>query len=213
MEQAEWMRIVPRDQAHKWNRFKPDDLIPGKIVVSLSNPVLHTHPERLISTFAHEFCHITTMLLSKQHEYAKCHSGAFVQWGRKVTHAFPEIEVGTYHYYKIFTRYNYQCMSCNRVLKRHAKLPGPARARCRTCGNGWLNRLATEKPGQYAVEAPRMSNDMILEKYRMPDDLGVLKDLDVPTFNTMANFYQYYKKRNGRRNNGRETRLPLIRLY
>lgn len=97
---------------------------------------------RLYNVLAHEFCHLTTFMISNVRNNP--HGAEFKSWGRKATAAFEHlgVEVTTKHSYQIDYKYIWECVSCGYEFKRHSKSVDPARHSCGRC----KGRLAQTKP-------------------------------------------------------------------
>ena len=98
--------------------------------------------ERLYNVLAHEFCHLTTFMISEVRNNP--HGAEFKSWGRKATVAFANkgVEVTTKHSYQIDYKYVWECISCGYEFKRHSKSVDPARHSCGKC----KGKLAQTKP-------------------------------------------------------------------
>ena len=88
---------------------------------------------QLINVLAHEFCHLTTFMISK--EIKNPHGAEFKSWGRKVERAMlgRDIVVTTKHSYEIQWKYVWQCQGCRRDVGRHSKSIDTKRMRCGNC--------------------------------------------------------------------------------
>ncbi|KAJ4348354.1 uncharacterized protein N0V89_009728 [Didymosphaeria variabile] len=89
--------------------------------------------ERLYNVLAHEYCHLTTFMISEVRNNP--HGAEFKSWGAKVTAAFKTrgIEVTTKHSYKIDYKYIWECVACGYEFKRHSKSVDPVRHSCGRC--------------------------------------------------------------------------------
>lgn len=98
--------------------------------------------ERLYNVLAHEFCHLTTFMISEVRNNP--HGAEFKSWGKKVTSAFASkgVEVTTKHSYQIEYKYVWECIACGYEFKRHSKSIDPAKHSCGRC----KGRLAQTKP-------------------------------------------------------------------
>ncbi|KAH8724556.1 SprT-like family-domain-containing protein [Phaeosphaeriaceae sp. PMI808] len=98
--------------------------------------------ERLYNVLAHEFCHLTTFMISNVRNNP--HGAEFKAWGRKATQAFAQrgVEVTTKHSYAIAYKYVWECVSCGYEFKRHSKSVDTARHSCGKC----KGRLVQTKP-------------------------------------------------------------------
>jgi predicted SprT family Zn-dependent metalloprotease len=105
--------------------------------------------ERLYNVLAHEFCHLTTFMISEVRNNP--HGAEFKSWGRKATVAFANkgVEVTTKHSYQIEYKYIWECISCGYEFKRHSKSVDPARHSCGKC----KGKLAQTKPTPRGVGA------------------------------------------------------------
>ncbi|KAH6873264.1 SprT-like family-domain-containing protein [Alternaria rosae] len=105
--------------------------------------------ERLYNVLAHEFCHLTTFMISEVRNNP--HGAEFKSWGRKATVAFASkgVEVTTKHSYQIEYKYVWECVSCGYEFKRHSKSIDPARHSCGKC----KGKLAQTKPTPRGVGA------------------------------------------------------------
>ncbi|KAI1541931.1 SprT hypothetical protein [Pyrenophora tritici-repentis] len=105
--------------------------------------------ERLYNVLAHEFCHLTTFMISEVRNNP--HGAEFKSWGRKATAAFTNqgVEVTTKHSYQIEYKYVWECIACGYEFKRHSKSVDPARHSCGKC----KGRLAQTKPTPRGVGA------------------------------------------------------------
>ncbi|KAI8939535.1 hypothetical protein NX059_003304 [Plenodomus lindquistii] len=98
--------------------------------------------ERLYNVLAHEFCHLTTFMISEIRNNP--HGAEFKNWGRKATAAFSHlgVQVTTKHSYQIEYKYIWECVACGYEFKRHSKSVDPARHSCGKC----KGRLVQTKP-------------------------------------------------------------------
>lgn len=98
--------------------------------------------ERLYNVLAHEYCHLTTFMISEIRNNP--HGAEFKSWGEKVTRAFRHkgVEVTTKHSYQIDYKYVWECLSCSYLFKRHSKSVDPSRHSCGRC----KGRLVQIKP-------------------------------------------------------------------
>lgn len=89
--------------------------------------------ERLYNVLAHEFCHLTTFMISEVRNNP--HGAEFKSWGRQATAAFAHlgVEVTTKHSYQIAYKYVWECVACGYEFKRHSKSVDPARHSCGKC--------------------------------------------------------------------------------
>jgi predicted SprT family Zn-dependent metalloprotease len=105
--------------------------------------------ERLYNVLAHEFCHLTTFMISEVRNNP--HGADFKAWGRKATNAFQSkgVEVTTKHSYQIEYKYVWECVACGYEFKRHSKSIDTARHSCGRC----KGKLAQTKPTPRGVGA------------------------------------------------------------
>ena len=98
--------------------------------------------ERLYNVLAHEFCHLTTFMISGVRNNP--HGAEFKSWGRKATAAFADrgVHVTTKHSYAIEYKYVWECVECGYEFKRHSKSIDPVRHSCGKC----KGKLAQTKP-------------------------------------------------------------------
>ncbi|KAL1602801.1 hypothetical protein SLS60_006222 [Paraconiothyrium brasiliense] len=118
--------------------------------------------ERLYNVLAHEYCHLTTFMISEVRNNP--HGAEFKSWGTKVTAAFRTrgIEVTTKHSYKIDYKYIWECVACGYEFKRHSKSVDPVRHSCGRCKgmlvqtkphprSGALGKNGKKQSGEYQV--------------------------------------------------------------
>ncbi|KAF1844027.1 uncharacterized protein K460DRAFT_342924 [Cucurbitaria berberidis CBS 394.84] len=98
--------------------------------------------ERLYNVLAHEFCHLTTFMISDVRNNP--HGAEFKAWGAKATAAFTHkgVQVTTKHSYQIEYKYIWECVVCGYEFKRHSKSVDPVKHSCGKC----KGRLAQTKP-------------------------------------------------------------------
>ncbi|KAF2000422.1 hypothetical protein P154DRAFT_620235 [Amniculicola lignicola CBS 123094] len=98
---------------------------------------------RLYNVLAHEFCHLTTFMISGIRNNP--HGAEFKSWGRKVGLAFADkdVEVTTKHSYQIDFKFVWECVGCGYEYKRHSKSVDPVKHTCGRCKTG---RLVQTKP-------------------------------------------------------------------
>jgi predicted SprT family Zn-dependent metalloprotease len=98
--------------------------------------------ERLYNVLAHEYCHLTTFMISNVRNNP--HGAEFKSWGRKVSQAFASkgVEVTTKHSYAIEFKYVWECIECSYEFKRHSKSIDTSRHSCGKC----KGRLVQTKP-------------------------------------------------------------------
>lgn len=95
--------------------------------------------DRLLRTFAHEYCHLTNYMISNVHDQP--HGSSFQQWARKCEEAMKDhplyggkVVITTKHSYNIDFKYVWKCMNCSVEYGRHSKSIKPETARCGPCG-------------------------------------------------------------------------------
>jgi predicted SprT family Zn-dependent metalloprotease len=105
--------------------------------------------ERLYNVLAHEYCHLTTFMISGVRNNP--HGAEFKSWGRKVSTAFADkgVDVTTKHSYAIEFKYIWECVECGYEFKRHSKSVDTARHSCGKC----KGRLVQTKPTPRQVGA------------------------------------------------------------
>ncbi|KAH3962078.1 hypothetical protein HBI56_203940 [Parastagonospora nodorum] len=98
--------------------------------------------ERLYNVLAHEYCHLTTFMVSGVRNNP--HGAEFKSWGRKVSDAFAHkgVEVTTKHSYAIEFKYVWECVDCGYEFKRHSKSVDTGKHSCGRC----KGRLVQTKP-------------------------------------------------------------------
>lgn len=99
--------------------------------------------ERLANVLAHEFCHLTTFMISGVRNNP--HGAEFKAWGRKATEAFQQsrnVVVTTKHSYQIDYKFVWECTECGYEFKRHSRSVDPARHSCGRC----KGKLVQTKP-------------------------------------------------------------------
>jgi len=98
--------------------------------------------ERLYNVLAHEYCHLTTFMISEVRNNP--HGVEFKSWGAKVSRAFAHkgVHVTTKHSYKIDYKYIWECAVCGYEFKRHSKSVDPIRHSCGRC----KGKLVQTKP-------------------------------------------------------------------
>jgi predicted SprT family Zn-dependent metalloprotease len=116
--------------------------------------------ERLYNVLAHEFCHLTTFMISEVRNNP--HGAEFKSWGRKATTAFASkgVEVTTKHSYQIEYKYIWECVTCGYEFKRHSKSIDPAKHSCGKC----KGKLAQTKPTPRGVGNGTVGKDGKREK-------------------------------------------------
>ncbi|ORY21367.1 SprT-like family-domain-containing protein [Naematelia encephala] len=92
-----------------------------------------TGEEQILSTMAHEMCHLATWLISDERKNP--HGRIFKSWGQKVMRVRKDIQVTTKHSYQIEYKYQWQCVNtkCGHIYKRHSKSIDIQKSHCRIC--------------------------------------------------------------------------------
>jgi len=119
--------------------------------IELASKVIDSE-ERLLSTLAHEFCHLANFMVSGVKD--RPHGAEFKAWARKVGEVFGEsrgLVVTTKHSYEIEYKYVWQCAGpgCGQEYKRHSKSVDVDRQTCGRC----KARLVQTKPAPRAKPA------------------------------------------------------------
>lgn len=98
--------------------------------------------ERLYNVLAHEYCHLTTFMISEIRNNP--HGAEFKAWAAKVSRAFKHkaVEVTTKHSYQIAYKYVWECVTCGYEFKRHSKSVDTTRHSCGRC----KGKLVQTKP-------------------------------------------------------------------
>ncbi|KAF2738325.1 hypothetical protein EJ04DRAFT_509730 [Polyplosphaeria fusca] len=109
--------------------------------IELAEKVIDT-PDRLYNVLAHEYCHLTTFMISDVR--TNPHGKAFRTWAARVSTAFTShnVLVTTKHAYEISFKYVWECVKCGYEFKRHSKSVDPERHSCGRC----QSRLVQTKP-------------------------------------------------------------------
>ncbi|KAF2175547.1 hypothetical protein K469DRAFT_646867 [Zopfia rhizophila CBS 207.26] len=97
---------------------------------------------RLYNVLAHEYCHLTTFMISNQRNNP--HGAEFKSWAKKLSQVFADkgVEVTTKHSYQISYKYVWECVACGYEFKRHSKSVDPERHSCGRC----KGKLVQTKP-------------------------------------------------------------------
>ena len=117
--------------------------------------------DRLYNVLAHEFCHLTTFMISDVRNNP--HGAEFKSWGRKATALFADrgVEVTTKHSYAIEYKFVWECVSCGYEFKRHSKSVDVKRHSCGKCkgplvqtkpkprGGGGAGVVASQSKSEY----------------------------------------------------------------
>lgn len=101
--------------------------------------------ERLYNVLAHEYCHLTTFMLSEVRNNP--HGKEFKVWAAQVSAAFAHkaVTVTTKHSYSIEYKYVWECVSCGYAFKRHSKSVDPARHSCGKCKGALVQTKPTPR--------------------------------------------------------------------
>ncbi|KAF9701177.1 hypothetical protein EKO04_000761 [Ascochyta lentis] len=102
---------------------------------------------RLYNVLAHEFCHLTTFMISEVRNNP--HGAEFKAWGRKVSNAFSDrdVEVTTKHSYAIEYKFVWECVSCGHEFKRHSRSVDTKRHSCGKCKGALVQTKPTPRGG------------------------------------------------------------------
>lgn len=108
--------------------------------------------ERLYNVLAHEYCHLTTFMISGVRNNP--HGAEFKAWGRKVSDAFKQkgVEVTTKHSYAIEFKYVWECVECGYEFKRHSKSVDTGRHSCGRCKGRLVQTKPTPRQGGVGKE-------------------------------------------------------------
>ncbi|KHO01135.1 uncharacterized protein MAM_00136 [Metarhizium album ARSEF 1941] len=89
--------------------------------------------DRLLNVLAHEFCHLTTFMISGR--TTNPHGKEFKSWASKCSRILGHrgIQVTTKHTYEIDFKYKWECADCGLGYNRHSKSIDTLRHRCGTC--------------------------------------------------------------------------------
>ena len=130
--------------------------------IELASKVINDK-HRLINVLAHEFCHLTTFMISKQ--LTNPHGAEFKFWGRKMEKAFGhmDVEITTKHSYQIDWKYIWQCVGCLKEIGRHSKSVDTKRMRCGACRQEFVQIKPVPRAGSKAeVEAQKVRKPSLL---------------------------------------------------
>ncbi|KAJ4338013.1 hypothetical protein N0V95_008186 [Ascochyta clinopodiicola] len=144
---ANWRREVIRV------RTSPTDSAPTYTTetrhhcsIELASKVIDDE-NRLYNVLAHEFCHLTTFMISEVRNNP--HGAEFKAWGRKVSDAFRDrdVEVTTKHSYAIEYKFVWECVSCGYEFKRHSRSVDTKRHSCGKCKGALVQTKPTPRGG------------------------------------------------------------------
>lgn len=115
--------------------------------------------ERLYNVLAHEYCHLTTFMISEVRNNP--HGAEFKSWGAKVTEAYKTkgVEVTTKHSYKIDYKYIWECVSCGYEFKRHSKSVDPIRHSCGRCKGKLVQTKPIPRGGATGKDGKKQSGE------------------------------------------------------
>jgi predicted SprT family Zn-dependent metalloprotease len=115
--------------------------------------------ERLYNVLAHEYCHLTTFMISEVRNNP--HGAEFKSWGSKVTAAFKSqgVEVTTKHSYKIDYKYIWECVACGYEFKRHSKSIDPVRHSCGRCKEKLVQTKPTPRVGAVGKDGKKQNGE------------------------------------------------------
>ncbi|KAL5409748.1 hypothetical protein PMIN04_010911 [Paraphaeosphaeria minitans] len=115
--------------------------------------------ERLYNVLAHEYCHLTTFMISEVRNNP--HGAEFKSWGSKVTAAFRSrgVEVTTKHSYKIDYKYIWECVACGYEFKRHSKSIDPVRHSCGRCKAKLVQTKPTPRGGAVGKDGKKQNGE------------------------------------------------------
>lgn len=103
--------------------------------IELSDKLVDDHV-RLLSTLAHEFCHLANDMLGDD---PRAHGYGFKDWGRKCEAALSDlgIEITTYHNFSPKFEFIWTCSNdeCGEEIGRHSKSIKPQKQGCPHCGS------------------------------------------------------------------------------
>ncbi|KAG9829670.1 hypothetical protein KCU77_g13722, partial [Aureobasidium melanogenum] len=93
-------------------------------------------PVRLLSTLAHEFCHLANDMLGDD---PRAHGFGFKEWSRKYKAALSDVgvEVTTYHNFSPKFKFIWICSNdeCGEEIGRHSNSIDPEKQGCPHCGS------------------------------------------------------------------------------
>jgi predicted SprT family Zn-dependent metalloprotease len=143
---ANWKRETIRAAASSGSGAKPITYR-HHAQIELSLKVI-TSEDRLLNVLAHEFCHLTTFMLSGVK--TNPHGKEFKSWAGKVSAVFGGrgVEVTTKHGYEIAFKYVWECELCGAAYKRHSKSVDVKRHRCGACKGALVQILPVPKVGK-----------------------------------------------------------------
>jgi len=131
--------------------------------IELAVKVIDT-PERLYNVLAHEFCHLTTFMISDVRNNP--HGAEFKSWGRKASEAFGHrgVQVTTKHSYAIEYKFVWECVGCGYVFKRHSKSVDTERHSCGKCKGRLVQIKPVPRGGKGAGEGKGKSEYQVFVK-------------------------------------------------
>ncbi|KAL7422332.1 hypothetical protein Q5752_002978 [Cryptotrichosporon argae] len=121
----------------------PEGEVVERVKITLSDKVC-TDQEAILSTVAHEMCHLAAWMISN--ERSNPHGKVFKSWGRKVMRVRKDIEVTTRHNYEIEYKYQWKCTDerCGKIYSRHSKSIDVTRQACGACRGRLAALFATK---------------------------------------------------------------------
>ncbi|KAF2121928.1 SprT-like family-domain-containing protein, partial [Lophiotrema nucula] len=120
--------------------------------------------ERLYNVLAHEYCHLTTFMISNIR--TNPHGKEFRSWASKVSEAFKDksVEVTTKHSYAIEYKYVWECVNCSYEFKRHSKSVDPTRHSCGKCQGKLVQTKPVPRGGKTPGKARERSEYQVFVK-------------------------------------------------
>jgi predicted SprT family Zn-dependent metalloprotease len=111
--------------------------------IELAEKVIDSE-DRLLSTLAHEYCHLANFMISNVRDNP--HGASFKAWAAKCRKALAshpvygpyKIDITTKHSYEINFKYLWCCTQCGHEYGRHSKSVDPKKHRCSRCDKGLL---------------------------------------------------------------------------
>jgi predicted SprT family Zn-dependent metalloprotease len=161
--------------------------------------------ERLYNVLAHEYCHLTTFMISEVRNNP--HGKEFKTWAAEVSRRFEQkgVHVTTKHSYQIEYKYVWTCVGCGYEFKRHSKSVDTSRHSCGRCKGKLVQTKPTPRGGGGAADGkegkPREKSEyqvFVKENFaRVKRELGE-KGLDTQmgrVMETVAREYREAKER------------------
>jgi predicted SprT family Zn-dependent metalloprotease len=121
----------------------PGHTIRHHATIELAEKVIDSE-DRLLSTLAHEYCHLANFMISNVRDNP--HGASFKAWAAKCRKALAshpvygpyKIDITTKHSYEINFKYLWCCTQCGHEYGRHSKSVDPKKHRCSRCDKGLL---------------------------------------------------------------------------